>query len=78
MPVVMRIAGYRVVIFPNDHNPPHVHVIGSDGQAIVSLEKPARLLRVEGISHREGSKLAKTVEEHAEALLKEWEAIHGQ
>ena len=28
MPTLLNIKGWRVVIFPNDHRPPHVHVIG--------------------------------------------------
>jgi len=28
MPTVLRFEGLRVVIYPNDHRPAHVHVIG--------------------------------------------------
>jgi hypothetical protein len=28
MPTVLRIGGLRVVIYPNDHPPAHVHVLG--------------------------------------------------
>ena len=28
MPTVVRKYGLRVVIYPGDHNPPHVHVFG--------------------------------------------------
>ena len=28
MPTILRLAGLRVVIYPNDHRPAHVHVIG--------------------------------------------------
>ena len=31
MPTVLRLGGLRVVIYPNDHSPPHVHVIGLRG-----------------------------------------------
>lgn len=78
MPVVMRIAGYRVVIFTNDHRPPHVHIIGSDGQVVMTIESVPRILRTEGFSDREALKLSKEVGAHTETLLKEWEAIHGK
>lgn len=78
MPVVMRIAGYRIVIFTNDHRPPHVHIIGSDGQVVVSIEAVPRILRIEGFSDREALKLAKEVGANADTLLKEWEVIHGK
>ena len=41
MPTVLRLGGLRVVIYPNDHSPPHVHVIGPAGEAIFRLNCPA-------------------------------------
>ena len=40
MPTVKRIDGLRVVIYPNDHRPAHVHVIGSDSEAVFDLHCP--------------------------------------
>ena len=40
MPTVLRIGGLRVVIWPNDHRPAHVHVIGPDGEAVFNLHCP--------------------------------------
>jgi len=40
MPSVLRIGGLRVVIFPNDHRPAHVHVIGAEGEAVFILHCP--------------------------------------
>src|SRR3546814_7477155 len=37
MPTVLRIDGLRVVIYPNDHRPAHVHVKGADGEAVFIL-----------------------------------------
>jgi len=34
VPVVLRFDGLRVVIYPNDHRPAHVHVIGPQGEAV--------------------------------------------
>ena len=34
MPTVEMIEGLRVVIYPNDHRPAHVHVIGSGFEAV--------------------------------------------
>ena len=42
MPTVKRIDGLRVVIYPNDHRPAHVHVIGSDSEAVFDLSLPLR------------------------------------
>jgi len=55
-----------------------VHIIGSDGQVVVSIETAPRILRIEGFSDREALKLAKEVGAQADTLLKEWEVIHGK
>ncbi len=40
MPTVLRFEGMRVVIYPNDHRPAHVHVIGASGEAVFNLQCP--------------------------------------
>ncbi len=37
MPTVQLIFGLRVVIYPNDHRPAHVHVIGNGCEAVFHL-----------------------------------------
>ena len=62
MPTVLRIGGLRVVIYPNDHRPAHVHVIG-DGEAVFILRprgtaRAARVLLVQPLGcdpHRCGA-----------------------
>jgi hypothetical protein len=44
----MRIGGLRVVIYPNDHGPPHVHVLGAATQAIFNLQCPDGLPTLRG------------------------------
>ncbi|TKT43742.1 DUF4160 domain-containing protein [Rhizobium sp. LC145] len=40
MPTLLRFAGLRVVIYPNDHRPAHVHVKGAGGEAVFLLNCP--------------------------------------
>jgi hypothetical protein len=40
MPTIVRFAGYRVVIYPNDHRPEHVHVIGRGVEAVFEVNCP--------------------------------------
>src|SRR5437868_3887052 len=51
MPTVHRFDGLRVVIYPNDHRPAHVHVIGAGGEAVFFLNwagaTPADLAQIE-------------------------------
>jgi len=37
MPKVDAIDGLRVVVYPNDHRPAHVHVIGNGCEAVFKL-----------------------------------------
>ena len=41
MVTIHRAYGFRFVIFPNDHSPPHVHVIAQGGEAKISWKDPA-------------------------------------
>ncbi|WP_421567878.1 DUF4160 domain-containing protein [Stenotrophomonas sp. PD6] len=41
MPNVARINGLRVVIYPNDHGPAHVHIIGGGSEAVFLLRCPS-------------------------------------
>jgi Domain of unknown function (DUF4160) len=40
VPTILRIDSLRVTIYPNDHPPPHVHVIGAKGEAVFLLNCP--------------------------------------
>ncbi|HJU17857.1 MAG TPA: DUF4160 domain-containing protein [Stellaceae bacterium] len=40
MPAVLRFDGLRVVIYPADHRPAHVHVVGAGGEAVFILNCP--------------------------------------
>jgi hypothetical protein len=40
MPTVLRIGRLRATIYPNDHRPAHVHVIGREGEAVFLLNCP--------------------------------------
>lgn len=41
MPTVLRSGGLRVVIYPNDHAPAHVHVLGPGWVVVINLIGPA-------------------------------------
>lgn len=77
MPTILRIDGFAVRIYPNDHQPPHVHVIGANGEAVVSLDGSSALIRTVGLSRKEVSAACEIVATHIQELVKAWEAIHG-
>lgn len=80
MPTVLRLDGLRVVIYPNDHRPDHVHVIGASAEAVFYLncpEGPVKLRENYKFSHRMLKRIAKRLREHLKDLCAAWERIHG-
>jgi len=69
-----------VVIYPNDHRPAHVHVIGRGHEAVFHLncpDGPVELRENYGFSKREISKIEIELTEHMAELCRAWEEIHG-
>ena len=80
MPTVLRFEGYRVVVYPNDHRPAHVHVIGRGCEAVFDLRCPAGPVELRenyGFSRREIGHISDVLNGHLENLCREWEQIHG-
>ncbi len=80
MPTVLRLDGLRVVVYPNDHRPPHVHVIGPSGEAVFVLncpEGPASLRESFGFAARVLRSVAAALNEALPTLCRAWETIHG-
>ncbi len=70
----------RVVVYPNDHRPPHVHVIGNGHEAVYILNHPAGTADLRenyGFPSRNLARIQRVLEENLAALLSAWEGIHG-
>ena len=80
MPTIFRFRGLRVVIYTNDHRPPHVHVIGPGREARIALgderEHPW-LMTNEGLSRRQVAAALLKVSENRDLLIQRWREIHG-
>nr|WP_187405715.1 DUF4160 domain-containing protein [Fluviibacter phosphoraccumulans] len=79
MPTVLRINGFRVVIYPNDHRPAHVHVLGSDGEAIFKLHCPKGAVELRenfGLSRQEIDVVIKALQAEVVYLCGAWRRIH--
>lgn len=80
MPTVYRFAGLRVAIYPNDHPPAHVHVMGGGCEALFNLNCPGGPAEV-----RQNYSFAEhalgRIEDELSIKLRElcaaWERIHG-
>ncbi|MGO9127810.1 MAG: DUF4160 domain-containing protein [Terriglobales bacterium] len=80
MPTVLRFEGLRVVIYPNDHRPVHVHVIGQGREAVFNLHcpaGPAELRENYGFSRHEVLPIERVLTNHLAVLCAEWKRIHG-
>ncbi|MEK7995992.1 MAG: DUF4160 domain-containing protein [Planctomycetota bacterium] len=81
MPTVLRLAGLRFVIYPGDHRPAHVHVIGRGGEAVFNLQCPKGppvLREAYGLTRADVARIRATIIDHLRLLCSSWEAIHGQ
>ncbi len=77
MVTVHRAYGFRFVIFPNDHSPPHVHVFGQGGEAKIVLESErVRLEWVVGISRVDLRRVMHEAKRERERLVATWRTIH--
>jgi hypothetical protein len=81
MPTIIREGGYRVVIYPNDHSPPHAHVLKGESEIRVDLgskDNLPTLITIRGsISNREVAKGLGLVIRNQELCLNRWREIHG-
>jgi hypothetical protein len=80
MPTVLRIFGLRVVIYPNDHRPPHVHVMGNGHEAVFELRCFAKKVSTRenyGFPSQELVRIAVELRQHLKALCGAWEVFHG-
>lgn len=80
MPTVDMIEGLRVVIYPNDHRPAHVHVIGNGCEAVFKLNCPAgspELRENYGFATGEISRIKAALALKLAHLCAEWSRIHG-
>jgi hypothetical protein len=81
MPTVLRLDGLRVIIYPNDHRPAHVHVKGAVGEAVFVLhcpDGPPALRESFGFNRPELSRIKDELAGGLTALCTEWSRIHGR
>ena len=76
MPTIVKQAGFRIVIWPNDHLQPHVHVFKRDAEVKIALLEPI-VFNIEGeISNKDLAKALNLVIKHQIELLERWKEIH--
>lgn len=82
MPTVLRFEGLRVVIYLNDHRPAHVHVTGTEGEAVFILncpDGPPELLESYGrFNSRKLGRIQNDLSAHPFDLCQKWSEIHDR
>jgi hypothetical protein len=81
MPTVLRIEDLRVVIYPNDHRPAHVHVIGRGCEAVFFLgcpNGPPEPRENHRFTASVLSAIVNVLAAELRRLCRRWEEIHGQ
>lgn len=80
MPKIDDIGKLRVVVYPNDHRPAHVHVIGNGSEAVFKLHcpnGPPELRENYGFSRTDVSRICAALAKRLAHLCAEWSRIHG-
>lgn len=79
MPTILRLDGLRVVVYPNDHAPAHVHVLGPGAEAVFELgcpDGPVTLRESHSFSTRQLRSVSESLNEALQVLCDEWWQIH--
>jgi hypothetical protein len=80
MPTVLRFDGLSVVVYPADHIPAHVHIIGGGQEAVFNLNcpgGPVELRENYGFSRRAIARIRERLDEVVAMLCRQWRNIHG-
>ena len=73
MPTIKDFGAYKITLYAEDHNPPHVHVIGPDFHAKVRIADAAVLAGVIPPRHRREA-LA-WIAANGDALMVKWNEL---
>ncbi|HCV70551.1 MAG TPA: DUF4160 domain-containing protein [Agrobacterium sp.] len=80
MPTVLTFAGLRAVIYPNDHRPTNVHVIGNGNSAVFTMncpDGPPELRENRGLGKPDLGGIARSFNDARKGICEAWSRIHG-
>lgn len=70
MPTVFRLKDCRIVVYADDHNPPHFHVIGAGWSYVVEMESLS-VIRGE-LNHRSFGEVFRWASSNRSYLFEKW------
>ena len=80
MATVLRIDGYVVRIWSNDHLPRHVHIFKGDGECVINLvgkDGQPELREFYNLKRKEVARAIRIVALNQKKLIEAWNKIHG-
>ena len=80
MPTILRYRGLRIMIYLNDHAPPHVHVVGADAQAKFDLFCDLGQVQFKegyGFTIKQVGDIGQFLQRNINALCAAWSQHHG-
>ncbi|WP_188061847.1 DUF4160 domain-containing protein [Sphingobium sp. KCTC 72723] len=79
MPTVLRAGHLRVMIYTDDHPPPHVHIFGNGETKIALMGRDGQpeVVRIVGADLRESRRALQIVRQKHDYLIERWNGIHG-
>jgi Domain of unknown function (DUF4160) len=80
MPTLFQVGAFRIVVYLNDHSPPHVHAIGAGGHAKFELGRtPDDVILVEtvGLSKTSLRRIAAAIVDRHGECRAGWRKHHG-
>ncbi len=81
MPTVLRFDGLRVVIYPNDHRPAHVHVMNATEEAVFILncpDGPPVLRQNFGFRGNDLARILERLQDEVARLCRQWSEQYGE
>ncbi|WP_133598159.1 DUF4160 domain-containing protein [Tepidicella xavieri] len=73
----IRVNHLRLVVYPNDHPPPHAHVLGPGWELRIELSRPPALMTVSGKAKTGDIAVAlMAVSDHLGTLRQRWRDLH--
>ncbi|HEY0302657.1 MAG TPA: DUF4160 domain-containing protein [Rhizomicrobium sp.] len=73
MPTLARFAGFEIDMYFEDHNPPHVHVVGREFEMLVAIRDGAVLTGA--VPPRVRRTAMRWIEDNRAMLLAKWDEL---
>lgn len=78
MPTILVLFGLKFRIYVRDHEPVHVHVLSSDGEAKFKVGDEIVLMNNKGMKPKDIKLAESIIEENKEVILTAWIKIYGK